>query len=375
MGFAEAPQSPQHPQRHPQHQRRTGSGDLTTASNSPLEPMTNRWQLRMNEKKYEKNKKSVEIPWWKHGESRWFDDANAKWLNLKIFFQGPNDPNAAQVEDIRAFLRFGVTRWIKSSSRCSTFNWRNWRNSLNWLFRVKVPTNHRCAPLPFTCSPATAPHCANCTSGARTAGTDEKVSPSGFWTRRNPSVTCRRVDMSVTLTLRPPVDMKTWRVRRNQGLHVERTCVQDIHQMLHELKYDGKMIENPLLYVDHWIDYCWVSLEAPIELAPSDVSLRPLRGLQVSLHGGCRVVAGRNLRSTDSGIPRGICRISAQCFAQGLLLEGLGGPDAFNFFGEDDLTRLRWLPSFSCADLVGWSPLVLLYSPLWHILKHGIKYH
>lgn len=34
-------------------------------------------------------------------------------------------------------------------------------------------------------------------------------SPSGFWTRRNPSVTCRRVDMSVTLTLRPPVDMKT----------------------------------------------------------------------------------------------------------------------------------------------------------------------
>lgn len=43
----------------------------------------------------------------------------------------------------------------------------------------------------------------------------------------------------------------------------------------------------------------WFLDEAPIELAPSDVSLRPLRGLQ------------------------------------GLLLEGLGGPDAFNFFGED----------------------------------------
>lgn len=43
----------------------------------------------------------------------------------------------------------------------------------------------------------------------------------------------------------------------------------------------------------------WFLQEAPIELAPSDVSLRPLRGLQ------------------------------------GLLLEGLGGPDAFNFFGED----------------------------------------
>ena len=81
-----------------------------------------------------------------------------------------------------------------------------------------------------------------------------------------------------------------------------------------------------------------MSLEAPIDLAPSDVSLRPLGGLQVSLHGGCRVQGGICDRQRN---PQGICRISAQCFAQGLLLEGLGGPDAFNFFGEDDLTRLR----------------------------------
>ena len=101
--------------------------------------------------------------------------------------------------------------------------WRDELTELTELRLVKVPTNHRCAPLPFTCSPA-ASHCATCTSGARQVRT-----------RRFPPVVFGRGETS-------------------SGLHVEITCVQDIHQMLHELKYDWKMIENPLLYVGHWID-------------------------------------------------------------------------------------------------------------------------